>query len=381
MKILNICMNAPFTEHYSYQDNLLTEYQKKLGHDVIIITSTRTRDKQGKICKTEPCDKILYNGVRLIRLEVNGRLKSILGIYPEIYKILQKIKPDFIYIHGLCSFVPQTVIKYKKKNKEVNIVADNHQDSRTTNITGLFAIQQGVYRYMWRNWIKNVEKVYGTTSWRTTFANRIYGIPKEKLDTLVMGIDTDNLPKNKAEVRKQIRKELNIGEDIFLFVTGGKLDKRKNTIELMRAFTRISDEKAALLIFGSVAEEIREEFEKLCADDSRIRYIGYIKSEIVNRYFLASDFGAFPGRHSVLWEEAIGCGLPCLFPRYEERDHTEVCDNAVVIENPSENDIYNCMNRVLNTPQYYTSIKANAEKAAKVFSYYEIAKKSLECAE
>lgn len=380
MKILNICMNAPFTEGYSYQDNLLSEYQKKAGHEVTVVTSTKTRDEQGKICTISPCDKVMNNGVRLIRINVKGKLASFLGIYPELTGIINSYSPDFIMIHGLCSFVPVQAIRYKKKNRNCKIIADNHQDTGTTKVKGFpFSQQLFVYRMFWKHWIKNIERVYGTTSWRKQFAHKYYGIPEQKLDTLIMGIDFDRLPKDRAQIRKDIRKELNIDADRFVFVTGGKLDSRKKTLETVRAFNRINDENVVFVIFGSVAPEIKEEFERLVQNDKRIIYIGYIASEKANQYFIASDFGVFAGRHSVLWEEAIGCGLPCLFKKYEEHDHTNVCDNCIRLVESTEDTIFEQMNKVLNDNEYYKKLKRNSEKAAETFSYHAIAKKSVEC--
>ena len=380
MKILNICMSAPFTENYSYQDNLLTEYQRKMGHDVTIITSQKTRDNQGKIYCTEQCDKILDNGVRLIRIKLNNKFFRFIGFYPQLKRVISECQPDFIFIHGLCSFIPLQAINYKKKHLDCIIVADNHQDLGTTKVEGFpFAFQMFVYRFFWKYWIKYVEKVYGTTSWRRTFAHNYYGIPYEKLDVLIMGIDSDKNPENPDLVRKTVRQELNIPEESFVFVTGGKLDNNKNIIMSMQAFGCLENNKNRFLIFGSVADEIKKEFFEIINKDNRFIYLGYIKSSDVKKYFYASDFGVFPGRHSVLWEEAIGCGLPCVFRRYEDKDHVEVCDNCICLDKVYKNTIYEIIKKVSESEEYYMQLRENARKAVGVFSYRQIAEKSVEC--
>ena len=334
MKVLNICMNAPFTEKYSYQDNLLTEYQQKIGHEVTIITSTRTRDVQGKICDIDPCDKILDNGVRLIRIQSGNKIQMFWGWYPKIKELIEEVQPQMIFVHGLCSFVTSQALRYKKKaNYKVKVVADNHQDEGTTKTKGFpFSLQFKVFRSLWKKWIKNVEKVYGTTSWRTEFAHIFYGIPENKLDTLIMGVDVDSLPENRQLVKADVRKELGIDESKFIFISGGKLDKNKSIIEAAKAFQKIKNSDVVFVIFGSVAEDIKEEFEKLLMIEPRIIYLGYLSSKVVHRYFIAADFGVFPGRHSVLWEEAVGCELPCAFRKYGESDHTNVCGNCLFLK-------------------------------------------------
>lgn len=381
MRILHFCMNAPFTEHYSYQDNLLTEYQHKLGHDVRIITTTRTRDKNGRIIFTNTGYKLLDNGVELVRLPFPGKIRRLFGKYKGLMKQMIDFNPDLVFIHGLCSFVPEDVIRYKKKfNPSLYIVADNHQDEGTTIVDDFLTVKViHIHKNKWKKWINDVDKVYGTTSWRVSFAMRYYGIPEQKSDTLIMGIDSDKMPENHDYWHNLVRTNMNISHDSFLFVTGGKLDNNKKTIETLNAFSRLDNKKCVLLVFGSVSNEIQKEFDSLIKNDSRIKYVGYVKSDVIWQYFYASDFGLFPGRHSVLWEEAIGCGLPCLFHRYEKRDHTEVCENCICIEQSDVDTIYGNMKKVLVDKEYYAQLKANAEKASSKFSYYKIAEKSIEC--
>ena len=381
MRILHFCMNAPFTEHYSYQDNLLTEYQHKLGHEVRIVTTTRTRGANGNIIQTKTGYKLLDNGVELVRLPFPGKIRRLFGKYKGLIEQMIDYKPDFVFIHGLCSFVPEDVIQYKKKfNPLMHIVADNHQDEGTTKVDDfLTAYVMRIQKRKWTNWIQDVDKVYGTTSWRVSFAQKYYGIPKEKLDVLIMGIDSDRIPNKNIPWCKETREKFQISKNGFTFISGGKLDNNKKIIESIKAFSKIKNEACFFLIFGSVLDDIKAEFSTLVENDNRIRYIGYVDSDDVWKYFYASDFGLFPGRHSVLWEEAIGCGLPCLFHRYEEKDHTEVCGNCICIEQFDEDTIYRNMTKVLENKEYYAQLKANAEKASNEFSYHTIAEKSVEC--
>ena len=37
MKVTHVCLGNAFHDHYSYQENLMTKYHKKLGYDVDVI--------------------------------------------------------------------------------------------------------------------------------------------------------------------------------------------------------------------------------------------------------------------------------------------------------------------------------------------------------
>ncbi len=44
MKIVHLCMAGPYTQGYSYQENILPKYHVKLGFDVTVLTSMQTMD-------------------------------------------------------------------------------------------------------------------------------------------------------------------------------------------------------------------------------------------------------------------------------------------------------------------------------------------------
>ena len=380
MRILNIAMNAPFTEGYSYQDNLLPEYQQKLGHSVTLVTGLSSRDEKGNAIKVIPCDKILNNGVRLIRLATGNRINKILGYYPKILNLITEIQPDVIFIHGLCNLIPIQAIKYKNDHPKTILVADNHQDKKNSLYNKFpFNLLFIIWKKGWNRWIKHFNHIYGTTSWRRDFAIELFGIPKAKADPLLLGVDVDNLSTDREYVRNQIRNKLDIPKDAFVFIHGGKMCSNKKTIEIIQAFSNNRDSNIRLILFGSVSDDIEEGFKNLIQLDRRIKYIGFIESKYVHKFYYASDFALFPGLHSVLWEEAIGCGLPGIFQTYSANDHTNICGNSISMSPDADvNDIYDIINNILNSTELYSEMKENALKASRHLSYYEIAKKSIE---
>lgn len=40
MRIVHICLQAPYNDYWGYQDNLLPKYHRKSGHDVTVITTS-----------------------------------------------------------------------------------------------------------------------------------------------------------------------------------------------------------------------------------------------------------------------------------------------------------------------------------------------------
>ena len=385
MNIVNICMGAPFTEGYTYQDSMLSDYQKRLGHDVTVITGLRTRDQNGKVVLTDPGECVLSNGVRLIRLAPQGIGKiahNVFGVFPEISRKLAELSPDFIMVHGLGSHAAQYAVRYKRSHPQVCLIADTHQDYGITNTNSIpLNIIAHYFRFRWRKWVHEFEKIYAVTSWRTAFAHEQYGIPYEKMDVLILGMDDRLIHLCEDEQnRHDVREKYGIAQDAFLFVSGGKLDRNKGIIPMMRAFSGLQQENVRYLIFGSVGNDIEEEFHELLRNDSRMVHIGYIPSVETNNVMAAADFGLFAGLHSVLWEQAVGCGLPCLFRRYSENDHVNVGGNCIQIDTAEVDTILNIMRQVSDDENVYRTMKNAAQAAAEKFSYTAIAKKSVECA-
>ena len=332
MKILHIAPNAPYNDYWGYQDNLLPKHHKKLGHDVTIII-TNTMHKDGKIVEI-PCDDyVLNDGVRVIRMKKKKYAHRILTNLKGrlfIFDHLKNIRPDFIFYHSLSSETIYDVIKYKKKiNPECVIVQDNHADYYNSPIKNNWKgkLIRSYYRFVNRRSVPYVSKVYGVTPWRKTFAEDYYGIPKSKTDVLIMGADDEKIDfNNRTLIRENIRKKYGISDDDFLIVTGGKIDKNKKITLLMEACSEIS--KVKLIVFGSLSNDIKEDFEKCLRNSNNIIYVGWIDADKVYDYFMASELVCFPGTHSVMWEQACACKIPCLFERWEGMEHVNNGGNS-----------------------------------------------------
>lgn len=373
--------NAPYNDYWGYQDNLLPKYHKKIGHDVTVVV-TNTMHKDGKIVEIPESDYILNDGVRVIRLKRKKychRVLTNLNSKIDVMPYLTEIKPDYIFFHGLISSTIYDIVKYKKKFvPNCIIVQDNHLDyNNGLKNKGLKEkIIRAYYRHNVKKTIKYVDKIYGVTPWRKKYAEEYFKVPSNKIDVLIMGADDENIDFiNSATIRQEIRKKYGIKDSDYLIVTGGKLDAQKNVIELMKACAKISNVK--LLIFGSVLNDIRNEFEDIISTNSNIVYVGWVDSDKTYNYFLASDLVCFPGTHSVMWEQACACKTPCLFQFWEGVEHLNNGGNSDFIFPVTVDTIKAKINELLYTDKYYQmKAVANSDKT-NIYLYSKIAEKSL----
>jgi glycosyltransferase involved in cell wall biosynthesis len=301
----------------------------------------------------------------------------------EVSDLLEELKPDFVFYHGMVSATIFQVVAYKRKrNPDMTIVMDNHLDynigydpRRSRKDRLVCAVYRSYYRRC-RRWIS---RVYGVTPWRETYARQVFGVEPEKTDVLVMGADDEQLDlAHREEIRSRVRGEYGIGEDEFLLINGGKLDGKKKTLELVQAVSGMSGVR--LLLFGQVLPDIREELDALLAKAENVRYIGWVPAERVYDYFFAGDLAVFPGQHSVLWEQACAAKIPCIFQRWEGMEHVNACGNADFFNSADRETIRRAVEALHFTPEYMQMKRAAQSPGTDMFLYSRIAEKALECA-
>lgn len=382
MKIVHIAPNAPYNDYWGYQDNLLPKYQRKLGHEVTMIT-TNTMHEGGKIVETQCSDYLLNDGVRVIRLKRKKyfhRTVTVLNARLEVFRYLEEIHPDFIFFHGLVSTTVFDVIRYKKEiNPDCVIVQDNHLDynigSKAETVKE--KIFRAYYRFINRISVPYVSKVYGVTPWRKTYVEDYFRIPPEKTDVLIMGADDEKIDLERKDIiREQIRKDYNISENDFLIVTGGKIDLRKKINILMDAVKETENVK--MIVFGQVSDDVKQEFDRLLSESKNIIYIGWINADDVYNYFFAADLVIFPGQHSVLWEQACAAKVPCLFEKWEGMEHVDNGGNSDFVSPITKDALIDKITDLRFTNKYYEMKKVAESDKTDVYLYSNVAEKSLE---
>ena len=68
MKVVNVCLNGPYTEGFTYQENLLPKYQAALGNDVAIVAPTTSWDAEGSLVCMGEMDYVNQDGIRIVRI-------------------------------------------------------------------------------------------------------------------------------------------------------------------------------------------------------------------------------------------------------------------------------------------------------------------------
>lgn len=383
MKIVHICLCGPMTDGLSYQENVISKYHRKLGYEVTVIASQWIWDKNGKLQKTEKSNYVNVDGVKIIRIPIlNGDINNRLKRYPTLYENVEKEEPDILFIHD-CQFVDIcNLAKYVKKHNSVRTYVDNHVDY--SNGAHGWLSKNILHKGLWRYCVKQIEpyvtRFYGVLPARVDFLKELYKVPSEKCELLVMGADDELVGIAQAPgEREATRKKYSINTEDFLVVTGGKINAyRPETLDLMEAIIECKNDSIKLVVFGSVDDSLKEKFDLLC-QSNKINFVGWKNVEETYKLMNASDLVVFPGLHSVMWEQAVALGVPCIFRDIEGFHHVDMGGNALFLKDVTKESLKGVIESLFGNPEQYRRMLSVAkEKGMQYFSYKEISKRSIE---
>ena len=341
MKIAHIGLASFFTEHMAYQDNQLSNQNALDGHAVLVV-SNASKYADGKVVDTGYEDRILENGVRLVRLPyrriLSRSVSDKLRVVDGLYDLLEDFGPDVILSHNLAYWSVLDVIRYKKKHPAVKLYADTHTSVYNSgrNWVSLHIQHRMLYRYLTQRALPYLEKYLYVGAGERDFARENYGVPPERMELFPLGGN----PLEKKEFlahRAERREELELAEGELLLLHSGKLDAPKRTKELLEAFAAVPELKAKLAVIGSVPEKEKENLLPLMAADPRVVYLGWKQSSELLSYLCAADLYCQPGSVSATLQNAVCCG--CAVMAYPHLIYTEDLDYGNILWVKSKEDM------------------------------------------
>lgn len=380
MKIVQVCLCGSYNPFMGYQDVILPRYYEKLGLECVTIASQYYKS-EGRVIY-ENFDSQIDESIRIIRLKgklpykINRKVRWFEGIYD----VLEQEKPDIIFLHNFQFVSILQVLKYCKENQNVKVYADSHTDY--INSMHSWVSKYIFHQFVWRRLVKKMEpfviKFWGVTELRCEFMEKVYHISPQKIDLLVMGADGLKFDlKEKDKIRDNIRKQYNLRDTDFVIVTGGKIDEKKQVHKLVNAVGDLNDKNIKLMIFGKIEKDMEQYFREINYEN--IIQIGWINSDKVYDYFMAADLAVFPGTHSVLWEQAVGTGLPCIFKYWKGMSHVNVGGNCLFLYDNIVEELKEKIACLKEKGEIYKEMKKQSEeKGIAEFSYLEIAKRSIQ---
>lgn len=381
MKITHLCLACFFPDGFSYQENLLPKFHKRLGFDVDVIASLLTFGPHGERAYLDhSCTYINENGIKVTRLDYlsDNKLSKKFQLFKGLNTALEESSPDILFIHG-CQFLDmKEVISYLKRHPATKVFVDNHADysNSATNVLSKYLL----HRIIWRHTAHLIEPFcnmfWGVLPARVDFLIENYKLPSNKCDLLVMGGDDDEIKRASASsLVAETKTKLGFTDNDFVIVTGGKIDESKRQVlALMDAVANLNGQ-VKLLIFGPVALTLKSDFDiRLNCD--HIKYIPWASVSESYDYFAVADLVVFPGRHSVYWEQAAAMGKPLLIKRWEGSTHVDCGGNVTYTSGDDSEALASDLSELVK-PEVAHSMQEKACSFKDRFLYSVISRRSI----
>ncbi|AVH15439.1 glycosyltransferase [Acinetobacter indicus] len=310
MKIAHLCLSCFYYDGFSYQENLLPRQNVVDGHETIIIASTESIDKQGKITflgkdKYQGSDGCLVYRVPYSK-SLPPMIRSKVRSYEGVYEILKDFKPDVVYFHGISAYELLVLKKYKRLNPDAKIIVDVHSDANNsgTNWISKYFLHKFFYRSIFQMTLPVIDKIFCISMECMDFAIEEYGAPKEKTEFYPLGGEC--LEDDEYNVRrKNMREKLNINDEKILILQTGKINKKKKAVEALSQFIQVKNDKFRYVIAGSLEEDVKDDIMDIIKTDERIKYVGWVDSNEMKDYLCASDLYMQPGSQSATMQQSL----------------------------------------------------------------------------
>lgn len=389
MRIAHICLAQFYIDGFGYQENILPRVHRKMGHEVMIVASTETYLDRTRLGYVEPSSYVSEDDVTVHRVPyaswVPKRFRAKVRAYKGVEKLLEAFKPDLIFVHDVQFWDFLTIRRYVLRHP-TRVHADCHADyvNSARGFVSRHVLHGLFYRAIVRRVSPIVQRFLPTLPARGDFLHEVYGLDRAKMELLPFGVDdTQTEGLDRAQVRREARAEWGVPDDALLFVTGGKLDLRKNIHTLIDRFSRAKRsgelKGAHLLVFGQATPEVQAELDAIDIH-GHVHMLGWTPANQIYRAFWAADFALFPGTHSVLWEEAIGHGLGAVFHHWRGMDHLDLGGNARIIQDAAPETLDRVLRElVADDGAQIRALGAVAQdKGPRFFSFSAIARKAIE---
>ena len=304
-----------------YIQNLLPKYFARLGADVHVISMNLTpyqRERGSREIFADFTESLVPGDTE----EIDGFQLHVLGHrmrlgYPRMMGLSNKlvsIRPDIVQCQASIGWIPLDAACMKLR-LGYKLFTGNH-NARSTAGVSLEATLKNRMKMLVQRYIPGrlisyaVERCYAVTVDCAEIAWRYYGVQKDKVEIMHLGVDTDyfhsaHSTEDRSE-REAVRTSLGLDPRDILCIYTGKMTEEKNALILAQAISRLrgmGKPYSAVFIGNGVQKGIIETVP-------HCRVLGFMHFSKLAAYFRASEIGAWTGNESSSQLDAAACGIP-----------------------------------------------------------------------
>ncbi|PJB31951.1 MAG: glycosyltransferase family 4 protein [Deltaproteobacteria bacterium CG_4_9_14_3_um_filter_65_9] len=342
------------------------------GHRITVVTS-----HYGSLQKSEN-----LHGVDIFRVPVLMRKKqtvasmtSMISFVPMcIWKVKELMKSDTYDLINTHFAIPSGPAgqyvsrRYNIPNVLSILGGDIIDPSKFLSPHNTFPLKQTV-----RKMLYGADRVVAESTDIKRNAQKYYGFDRQ-IDIVPLGIYPNVHP-------VKTREALGLPPDKFIFVTIGRLVKRKNLEDLLHIFRDAQEIfPSILLVIGDGPEkENIENLAKQLGISGEIRLLGRVSDEEKFQYLAVSDVYLSTAIHEgfgIVFLEAMECGLPVLsYDRGGQTDFLREGKTGYLIELGNKGNFVSKLKELLNSDSLRAEVRAHNKNYVKEFYIEHVAEK------
>jgi len=375
-----------FHPEKGYQENQFAKHHKRFFDQVFIIASDNTRLWNNiPKCELKKMDREYEEktGVVVIRLRTLPLILSDRIFCLGLWKSLNLINPDYIYVHSISS--PLTIsaciwINRNGRNRVLKTIIDDHMvyvasKNRFSSIyyLGLKLLFLKSYQKAFERWIAVSEET------KDFIINKFSNKLKDKIYVIPLGVDLESF-KYDLNAREKLRKKLGISDETKLIVYTGKRDKIKDPYILLPVLKHLLNQglNFKLLFVGenvnSYDDNINQYLIKNTEMASRVIIEPPVKNDELYKVYSAGDFAVWPNQSSMSMLEAMACHCPVVASAIKINAERLNNERGVLFENGNQGSL---VNAILVADHGRILLTENAFSWIKNFSWEKLARESI----
>lgn len=235
---------------------------------------------------------------------------------PSIWAALNEFQPDLVQLHGYAQITMLRALLWCKLHRVRTLL--------WTDSSLLFKRPpfKSALKKLLLPFVVNRFDGILTTGNNNADYYRSYGVKTEKLFPCPFTVDEEALTlalTNKVSLRKSVRAQYHIADDVFVFLFVAKLVERKHPQDLLHAVSqlqqRLGESKKVLAFYagdGALKDELIQIVE---SDKIPAIFAGFINVDILPNIYAMADVLVFPSSiepYGLSAREAICLGLPLI---------------------------------------------------------------------
>lgn len=381
MKILHI--DETFHPSFGYHTNPLAKYQVQNGFDVTILTVDEdhlypvfkefSKDESKNLLEL---DKIYSEktGVTIVRTPVKKYFSNRAIYEKSIFKKIDEINPDIIYVHLLESYISMRMIL--KIRKKYPMIFDSHMLAVASKNRFKKIYELGFRNILSRIIRRNNFKVIRTQN--DDYIINHLGVPENLSPYISFGTDTLHFYPS-LEIKKEMRKSYSISDDALVIVYTGKITEEKGLDLFAEAIEKKFNQRREIvfLVVGNSSGEFGINVETIFSNSkNRIIRVPIQDYLSLPQFYQIADIAIFPKQNSMSFYDAQACGLPVILEENELNKKRVSFENGFTYSENSIDSLRKVINDILlmeNNVLESMSLKS-VDMIEKEYSYNLISK-------